>query len=144
MMQHNTNTDTAAPDPKVELIRRGYEAVERGDVAALDEMFADDVTWYGLPGSSNERLSRDYDGKAAVFGFFGELGQLSSGSLRREVQDVLANDRWAVAWVRESGEREGKTAEWNELQIFTFTPEGRIADFRGLPFDLTVVDEFWS
>src|SRR5262249_50152627 len=81
-----------------ELVRRGYEAVERGDITALDEMLADDVTWHGTPGSSNERLSRDYDGKAAVFGFFSELGRLSSGTLRRDVARLTRTDRmWTGA-----------------------------------------------
>jgi hypothetical protein len=136
--------DVAREHPNARMIRRGYEAVEHGDIQALDEMFTDDVTWYGLPGSQNVLLSRDYEGKEAVFGLFGELGARSSGTLRRDVQDVIANDRWAVAWVKESGERETGARVWDELQIFTFSPGGKIKDFRGLPFDMTVVDEFWS
>ena len=137
--------DPALPEhPNAFLIRRGYEAVEQGDLATLDAMFDDDVTWYGLPGSRNALLSRDYRGKEEVFGLFGELGARTAGSLRRDVHDVIANDRWAAAWVLESGRRDNGDASWDELQVFTFTPEGKIKDFRGLPFDLTVVDAFWS
>ena len=155
MYTDTSETATAEPElqrratrpsehPNAQMIRRGYEAVEQGDVRTLDEMFSDDVTWYGLPGSTNPLLERDYEGKEAVFGLFGELGARSSGTLRREIQDVIANDRWAVAWVKESGERNDATAEWDELQIFTLTPAGKIKDFRGLPFDMNVVDAFWS
>ena len=94
----DTEIHNVAREPMAELVRRGYEAVERGDIAALDEMLADDVTWHGTPASSNERLSRDYDGKAAVFGFFSELGRLSSGTLRRDVARLTRTDRmWTGA-----------------------------------------------
>ena len=32
--------------PNVELTRRGYDAFAKGDLAALSELLADDVTWH--------------------------------------------------------------------------------------------------
>jgi hypothetical protein len=34
--------------------------------------------------------------------------------------------------------------EWDEVAVFTFSPEGRIKEFWGITEDLEMVDAFWA
>jgi ketosteroid isomerase-like protein len=47
--------------PNIGLTRRGYEAFAKGDLTALSELIADDVTWHALGVGP---LSGDYHGQA--------------------------------------------------------------------------------
>ncbi len=80
--------------PNVELTRRGYDAFAKGDLAALSELLADDVTWHvrGVGPLSGDHLGRD-----EVFAFFGRLAEETAGTFRFDVHDVLANDEHSVA-----------------------------------------------
>jgi hypothetical protein len=53
-----------ADHPNVELLRRGYAAYNTGDMATINELFADDIEWH-VPGRSE--LAGDYHGKDEVF-----------------------------------------------------------------------------
>src|SRR5436190_14912958 len=101
--------------PNEDLVRRGYAAFGSGDMATLDQLFADDIIWH-VPGRSP--LSGDYTGKEAVFGLFGRLAQETGGNFRIELHDVLANDEHAVALTTTTGERDGKSLNQNGVQVF--------------------------
>ena len=55
----------------VELVRRGYEAFNAGDMATLSELFAEDAVWHV---AGNGVLSGTKQGRDAVLAYFGELG----------------------------------------------------------------------
>jgi len=102
--------------PNEDLVRRGYAAFSTGDMATLDELFADDITWHA---SGRSVVSGDFEGKEAVFAYFGRLVQETGGTFRIEVHDVLANDEHVVALTTASAERQGKSLENAKgVQIF--------------------------
>jgi len=124
-----------------ELLEDWFSGQARTDIPAMQDMLADDVVWH-VPGRN--LLSRDYHGKAEVFGFFARARELSGGTVRIEPIEILAGDQHAVALVRVHAEREGRKLE-GELQAFTFRIEaGRIAEFWFLVEDRYAVDAFWS
>jgi hypothetical protein len=124
-----------------DIVRRFHEAQQRGDAAVLVELLADDVVWH-VPGKN--LLSRDYRGKAEVAGFFARARELSGGTVRTELIDVLGGDGFAIALVRVFAEREGKTLG-GEFQAFTYRVEnGKVAEFWFLVEDRYAVDAFWS
>ncbi len=127
--------------PNETLLRDWFEAQAKRDVSALQTALADDVVWH-VPGRN--LLSRDYRGKAEVFGFFARARELSGGTVRVEPIEVLPGDGHAIALVRVHAEREGRKLD-GELQAFTFRIEGgRIAEFWFLVEDRYAVDAFWS
>jgi hypothetical protein len=127
--------------PNEELIRRFHAAQSRGDAAVLMESLADDVVWH-VPGKN--LLSRDYNGKAEVAGFWGRVRELSAGTIRTELLDVLAGDEYAIALVRVHAEREGRSLG-GQFQAFTYRIEdGKIAEFWFMVEDRYAVDAFWS
>ncbi len=97
-----------ADHPNQELLRRGYAAYGAGDLDTVNALFADDIVWH-VAGQSP--IAGDYTGKEQVFGFFGKLQELSDGTSKIEVHDVLANDTHGVALVVESATRGGRSHE---------------------------------
>jgi ketosteroid isomerase-like protein len=127
--------------PNEQLLRDWFAAQAGADIAAMQAALADDVVWH-VPGRN--LLSRDYRGKAEVFGFFAKARELSGGTVRVELLETLPGDTHAIALVRVHAEREGKKLD-GELQAFTFRIEdGRIAEFWFLVEDRYAVDAFWS
>lgn len=91
-----------AEHPNVELLRKGYAAFSAGDMEGVSALFSDDIVWHS-PGSSP--LAGDFSGKERVFELFAKLMQLTEGTFRQEVHDLLANDEHGVALVNTSWEK---------------------------------------
>jgi uncharacterized protein len=128
--------------PNEELLREAFAAFQRGDLAALQsKYFAEDIR-YHVPGRS--QVSGDYQGTTEVFGFFGRLFELSGGTLRIEVHDVLANDVHGVALYNVRAEREGRELADNQILIAHPTPDGKAAEIWTQSADQYAFDEFWS
>lgn len=105
--------------PNEDLIRSTYAAFAAGDLQAVGEALADDIVWHSL---GQSRFSRDYTGREDVFGLFGTLFEETGGTFRIELNDVLANDRRAVALTTNRAERLGRTLTYDEAAVF------RVAD----------------
>jgi uncharacterized protein len=126
--------------PNEELMRRGYEAFTNGDLQTIDELFADDIVWH-VPG--NNQLSGEYRGKEEVFGNFGKLVELTGGSFRLEIHDVLANDEHVVVLVRATAEREGRKLDDRSMQLW-HVEDGKATEQWLYPEDPQATDEFWG
>ena len=126
--------------PNVELTRRGYEAFAKGDLAALSELIADEVTWH-VTGAGP--LSGDYHGRDEVFGFFGRLAEETGGTFRLDVHDVLANDEHAVALCTLSASRGGKSIEVPVANV-SHVRDGKVTEFWDSTTDPQASIDFWS
>ena len=122
------------------LIRNAYDAFSRGDIDAVMAVFAPDIVWH-VPGRGP--LSRDYHGHAEVLGFFGHFMQLSNGTFRLRVDDILARGDRVVVLCTETAERAGRS--WTAPQIHVWTvKDGKVTAFREYEGDEQGDDEFWS
>lgn len=126
--------------PNEDLVRRGYAAFLNGDMATLDELFADGIVWHV---EGRNPLSGDYEGKQAVFAHFAKLAELTGGTLSLEIHDVLANDTHAVVLARVTSERQGRKYDGNGVQVFHIS-DGKVTEQWGHPGDAYANDEFWS
>ena len=124
----------------VDLIRRGYQAFQRGDLAAFDDILADECVWH-VPGRS--QLAGDKKGRRATVDYYGKLGELSAGSIKVELHDVLANDEHVIGLHRTSAQRGGKSFETTEAIVF-HVQGGRISEGWEHPFDLYGQDEVFA
>ncbi len=129
-----------AEHPNIDLMRRGYGAFAAGDMATLTNLFADDVVWH-LPG--NNPLSGEYKGRDAVFAVFARTAELSGGTFKIELHDVLANDQHAVALATATASRQGKQYEQRESHVYHLSG-GKVTEFWSFPEDVRKGDEFWS
>ena len=129
--------DLASPEA---LVRSGYDAFARGDVEAVLAIFDPDILWH-VPGRGP--LSRDYRGPSEVLGFFEHFMQLSQGTFRIQLDDVLAKGDTVVALCTESAERGGRA--WSSPQVHVWTvKDGRVTRFWQFQGDQQTEDEFWS
>jgi ketosteroid isomerase-like protein len=68
----------------------------------LRELFDPQIVWH-FPGRSP--LAGDHRGADAVLGFFGRTIELTAGTFRAELHDVVADDRHTVGMHLATGER---------------------------------------
>ncbi len=129
-----------ADHPNAELLRKGYEAFGKGDMAVLTELFAADCVWH-VPGDS--QISGEHRGREAVFAAFAKTVELSGGSFKIELHDVLANDEHAVALTRATGSRQGKQLSSLDADVYHMS-NGKVTEFWSFAEDQRLTDEFWS
>ena len=129
-----------ADHPNLDLLRRGYAAYGSGDMDTINELFADDIVWH-IAGRSP--LAGDYSGKEQVFGFFAKFQEMSDGTSKVEVHDMLANDTHGVALVTESGARSERSHQGHATHVFHVT-DGKVTEFWDAQTDQYAADEFWS
>ena len=127
--------------PNAEIVRRLHDAQQRADAVALMDLLADDVVWH-VPGRN--LLSRDYVGRAEVATFWARARELSGGTVRTELIDVLGGGTFGIALVRVFAEREGKSLG-GQFQAFTYRIDnGKVAELWFMVEDRYAVDAFWS
>ena len=113
------------PSP-LEVAQQAYAAFGSGDLAALGALLSPDTHWQV---GDVRPLNGDYHGPDEVFGgFLGPLMELTGGSLRLEVHDVMASDKHAAALVHETGERDGRTLDGWVTHVMQVT-DGKITRF---------------
>jgi len=122
------------------LIESAYAAFSRGDLPSVFAVLADDILWH-VPGRGP--LAGDYQGHAEVLGFFQHFVELSEGTFRVQIDDILAKGNRVVVLVTESAWRLGR--RWSSPQVHVWTVEnGRATVFWQFQGDQQTEDEFWS
>jgi len=126
--------------PNVARIRAGYESFAKGDLAALDDLFAEDIRWTE-PGRN--QLAGTYEGRSAVYEMFGRLMEITEGSLRLEPRAVLADDENGVAVVDISARHGVHSFAVTNAHVFRFSGE-KVTEFRETSGDQHAVDEVFG
>jgi uncharacterized protein len=125
--------------PNATLFREGYAAFGRGDMATLGRLLADDVVWHS-PG--HNALTGDYTGIPAVLALFGRTFELTGGTFKNDVHDIVANDVHGVALVTVSGSRDGTSMSTRQAHVVHFR-DGKLAESWLLASDQAAVDELF-
>jgi uncharacterized protein len=122
------------------IIEDAYEAFARGDIPTVLGLLDEDILWH-VPGRGP--LSRDYRGHAEVLGFFQRFMELSEGTFRIGVDDVLAKGDRVIVMVTETAQRHGR--DWSSPQVHAWTiKNGKATVFWQFQGDQQTEDEFWS
>jgi uncharacterized protein len=124
-----------------DFVRAGVEAFINGDLDTLQsQFFADGIVWH-VPGRNP--LGGRYAGTAQVRDYLSRAFQLARGTVDIELQDVLANDRHAVALFRSRAEREGRRLDTFDAVIFKLEG-GKFTEVWHRSEDPYASDLFWS
>jgi ketosteroid isomerase-like protein len=123
-----------------EVVRRGYEAFNTGDMAALGELFAEDAVWH-VAGSGV--LSGTKQGRDAIFAYFGELGKRSQGSFQATVRDIVGGENHTVGLQQSHAESNGKTLDLASAIAFVIR-DGKVIEGREFFEDTAKSDQFWT
>ena len=128
-------------DENAAIMRRAYEAFNRGDVNTLIELFDESAVWH-LPGRSS--MANDYQGRDATLAYFGQLAERTGGTFRAELERLTADGEGRVIGIqRSTADRDGKHLDVGDCIVFQLR-DGRITDGREHFEDLYAWDEFWS
>jgi ketosteroid isomerase-like protein len=127
-------------DANLDALRKLYDALAAGDFPTVLGVLSDDVKAH-VPG--NSPVAGEYDGKEAVGGYVGRLGELSGGTMRFEPHDVLASEGHGVGLVKDLAERGDKTLAMNNVHVW-HVRDGVLTEIWVYPGDVGAWDEFWS
>jgi uncharacterized protein len=123
----------------VDLARKGYEAFNKSDIETVMALITDDCVWHGGPFGP---LAGDYKGKAAVMEFFGKFGQLTQGSYKGDIHDILASEEHTVVLGTATITRNGKTRKDKFVDTVHPDSQGRVKEFWRFFEDPTGLEEF--
>ena len=127
--------------PNEELAREAAAAFQQGDMDALrDKYLAADTRWH-VPGRNP--IAGDYQGVDQVLGLFGKIFELTDGTYRIEVHDVVANDEHVVSLLTARAERAGKQLTANQTLVSHFA-DGKFHEVWVQQADPYALDEFFS
>jgi len=128
-------------NPNEDLVRAASAAFGRGDVGALkDQFLAENIVWH-ITGTGP--LAGDYQGVAQVMGILGKISELSGGTVRPTLHDVLVNDDHTVVLATIRAERAGKQFQLNLVHVI-HAENGKATEVWTHPSDPAAAAQFWS
>jgi ketosteroid isomerase-like protein len=132
-------TDTATSNTQI--VRSGYQAFGRGDMAALAERFAPDAVWTHRNGG---RFAGPKHGFDAIMAFYGESVELSAGTLRVEPTDLLGDADSVAVLVHMTATRpDGRVLDDRQVHLFQLR-DGKTVAVDQYVGDPAAVEAFWA
>jgi len=127
--------------PNEEIVRKGYDAFTSGDMETLGQLMTPDVV-HSVPGDNP--TSGEHKGQDEVFGMYGQLFEISGGTLEVDLLEVTAQgDNKVVSKHRARASRGDKSIDVEETLEFTIE-NGKITRLDESSSDQAGEDAFWS
>ena len=121
-------------------VEKGFEAFNKGDMATLAPLIAEDAT-QSVPGKS--QFAGEYNGRDEMLALYGRLGETSNGTFQAQLQKTEADGDKVIATYHGTGQRDDKTL--NTINRLEFTlKDGVYTRLVDNPDDLQNWDEFWG
>ena len=121
--------------PNATTIRNMWDAVGRGDMAALANALADDVVWHEIGNPEPVR------GKAALAARF--TGGAADFQMTGETHDVVGNDDHTVALLSATATRGGLSLSYRVAEIYHFS-DGKITERWAFSDDTAAIAAFFA
>ncbi|MCH6471162.1 nuclear transport factor 2 family protein [Sinomonas terrae] len=127
-------------EENVELVRRGDEAFNAGDMETLRELFAEDAVWHA---SGSGVLSGVKRGRKEILAYFAELGGRSQGTLKVIVNEIIGGESHTVQLQHNHAEANGRTLDTDGVITFRIR-DGKVIEGREYFEDTGQGDAFWA
>jgi hypothetical protein len=121
-------------------LRELYSRFSSGNLPGVLELCTDDIV-FELPG--NNRLPKRCTKETFGPGLIATVMQLSGGTFREDVVDIMAGESHGAAYLLHSLTRDGKPIEYKTLHLWGVMGD-RFCSWRELPEDLYAFDAAWS
>jgi ketosteroid isomerase-like protein len=130
-----------ADNADVDVVKRGYEAFNRGDVETLGALFTDDAVQH-VPG--NSQISGEKKGRDSILAYYGQVAQLTDGSFTAELESATPDGSGkVVAKHHAQGKRGDKILDSHDTLVFTLE-DGKFAKLDESTEDQAATDAFWG
>lgn len=126
--------------PNATVLEKLYADFSSGDLTSILAACSDKVT-FQIPGKS--LVAGKYDKDTFGPGLVTQLMELSGGTLKIQVHDILASDLHGVVLSTESLVRKGKTYEFRTAHVWRFENGKPVAMYE-YPRDLYAFDAIWT
>ena len=126
--------------PNVDLLNKGYDAFDKGDLDTIRALFTEDVVFH--VGGHNQ-LTGDYRGIDEVFGFFGKIVELTGGTFKIERHAILADDEHGAVLSTSTAQRDGKSLSVKTVDVHHFSGD-KVSEVWTLDDDQQAADAFFS
>ena len=126
--------------PNAGVVRSGYEAMARGDVAAFAAVLDDDIVWHeSMPG-----FEGDYDGRDGVLAFLGRMFAETGIEVKGlTVDHVLADDGHAAVLVEATMALGGRIRTSRYVDVYRLR-DGKATEHWHLPLDPKGEERFFA
>ena len=126
--------------PLESIIREAYASFGRGDVDGYLQACTQDFS-FNVPGAS--AISGSWRGRDGLHELARRAMELTGGSFREEVEDVLANDRHAVVLARHQFVRGGQAKDYRTAHVYEVR-DGQLAQCQEQAQDPSVFNDAWG
>jgi ketosteroid isomerase-like protein len=134
-------TQTTA-ETDIAVVRSGFEAIARGDLAGFSELFHADATWNHR---NEDRLGGVHQGRDGIVAFLTESMQLTAGTLRPTPENIMADGAGRVMVLMRITATRPDGRSFDDLQVLLFAVDGgrvrSVDQFVGEP---SAVTAFWA
>lgn len=127
--------------PNATRIRELFAAFRARDIDTVRSAISEKAVWH-FPGQTG-KLAGAHEGHAGIFSFLARVSELTGGTFELELEQVLANDDYAVAFFRGRARRQGRELD-NPTCLKIRLYDGRATEVWEFVWDLYAVDGFWS
>ena len=125
-------------EQNLEAGRALYDAFIARDMDGLRAHIADYCVWH--VGGDN-LITGTYRGHDEIFGLFGRLREMTTGTFEFAIHDLLASDDHVVVMAHVRGHRNGIDLDTPVVHMVHMR-DGRVTEFWGFPGE-AAFDEFW-
>ncbi len=129
-----------AEHPNTNIFNRLYNAFSAGNMVKAGEEFADDLVWH-IP--AGQPMSGDYEGRDATLENFAKVYELTAGTYKFEIFDILPSSKHVAAYVHATGRRNSKTLDQGYMFLFRIR-DSKIVEAWEFANDGPAWQEFWS
>jgi ketosteroid isomerase-like protein len=126
--------------PNVELARRAWDAISRGDAESLRDTLSPDVRWRAT--ARGTPWAGEHCGHEAVVDMLARVGEVSD-FFQAELVDVLASDDRALFVFHVIFRLRGRVAELDYLLLGRVV-DGRFSELWTAPLDPDAMTRLWS
>jgi YbgC/YbaW family acyl-CoA thioester hydrolase len=123
-----------------EFLTRQREMYAGGDLAAVEELLAEDVVWH-VPGTSP--IAGNYRGREAVAGYFRLRRELAGGAIRVAKGGEAHHEEALVQLADGRAPLGGREVVWRTAGVYRVA-DGRIAEAWLVPLDQEHFDRVWA
>lgn len=127
--------------PNVIRYRNALQAFNDNELDTARNAFSKDMV-YRFPGRSP--VAGEYRGIEQFFKVLRLLKDMTGGTLTIKPQVILADEQVVMVYCHATAQREGKTLDMDQVNLYRFNEEGKIFEGRVIPVDLYAYDSFWS